>query len=147
MQPPLRNILVPTDGTPVSDKAIELAGSLAASLHATLTVVHVVQETAFGGASLDELDPELRDHRIEELARPVLDRAYAVLARNPAAPSPGEHLVVGVAHEQVLAAIQELSIDLLVLGRTHHSHLGELIFGSTSDELIERAPCPVVVVK
>jgi hypothetical protein len=40
----------------------------------------------------------------------------------------------------------ELHAELLVVGRRRRGALDRLLFGSVSDEIMRRAPCPVVVV-
>jgi len=147
LQPKPRHLLVPFDGTDISLAAVDLASTLAKALVANLTIMHVVQDRSLTGSSLDEADDGLRPGRIEALARPVLAKAFARLAELETGVRAGEFIAVGEPADEILQAIDDLNVDLLVLWRTKHSALGELFFGSTSDDLLDRAPCPVVVLK
>jgi nucleotide-binding universal stress UspA family protein len=49
---------------------------------------------------------------------------------------------------QVLARrASEADCDLVVVGHTGHSRLHNLFLGSTADRIVERAHCPVLVVR
>lgn len=142
-----RHILVPLDGSDDALDAVEMAGVMARALGADLTLMHVVDESAAGGASLANLDTELRQARVEELAQPVLAAAWARLGPLRDDLSAGELVVLGDAPEdEIRKAVIERGIELLVMSHTRHAPLTELFFSSTSRELLDRAPCPILIV-
>jgi nucleotide-binding universal stress UspA family protein len=49
--------------------------------------------------------------------------------------------------EDVLRYAVENQIDEIVIGLRKRSHIGKLLFGSTSRQVILEAPCPVLTVK
>jgi nucleotide-binding universal stress UspA family protein len=89
---------------------------------------------------VDELDEELVRH-----AETTLDAAEHVLR--------GAGLLVErlMLHERAADAIvgtaREWAASLVVLGNRGHSPLASLILGSTSAEVVDRAPCPVLVAR
>jgi nucleotide-binding universal stress UspA family protein len=141
------HILVPVDGSDDALDAVELAGVMARALGADLLLMHVVDEGATGGTALANLDEALRQARVEELARPVLDAAWARLGRLREELAAGELVVLGDSPPaEIRKAVVERGIELLVMSHTRHAALTELFFGSTSRELLDRAPCPILLV-
>jgi len=53
----------------------------------------------------------------------------------------------GQAVNSILAAIQELDVDLVVLGTHGHTGLKRLLMGSVAEQVLRKAPCPVLTVK
>ncbi|MGC4006472.1 MAG: universal stress protein [Pirellulales bacterium] len=48
--------------------------------------------------------------------------------------------------EQILLAIRQLDIDLVVIGKQIKGRLDRLLLGSTSEKVLHNAPCSVLVV-
>lgn len=57
------------------------------------------------------------------------------------------HIVVGRPAPAIVAFIARDGFDLLVTGFKGHSALYHRILGKTTDQLVELAPCAVLVVK
>jgi nucleotide-binding universal stress UspA family protein len=56
-------------------------------------------------------------------------------------------IVPGHAAQTIARAAAEHNVDLIVVGHTGHSRLHHLFLGSTADRVVERASCPVLVVR
>ncbi len=75
----------------------------------------------------------------------IIDRAKAKAVANHV---PFEaHVIAGHAVSSIVEFIQRGGYDLLVIGYMGHSALYNRIIGSTTDRLVELAPCEVMVVK
>ena len=57
------------------------------------------------------------------------------------------HIVVGHAVPTIVDFVERDGFDLLVTGFMGHSALYNRVIGSTTDRLVELAPCAVLVVK
>jgi nucleotide-binding universal stress UspA family protein len=57
------------------------------------------------------------------------------------------HIVVGHAVPAIVDFIEREGFDLLVTGFMGHSALYNRVIGSTTDRLVELAPCTILVVK
>ena len=57
------------------------------------------------------------------------------------------HVVTGHAVPSIIEFIERQGCDLLVIGYMGHSALYNRVIGSTTDRLVEFAPCQVLVVK
>jgi len=52
----------------------------------------------------------------------------------------------GPAADSILEKAREIDADLIVIGAQRHGRFYRMFFGDTGDELMARAPCPVLVV-
>jgi nucleotide-binding universal stress UspA family protein len=135
-------ILAANDGSAGGQKALTAALELARPHSAEVHMVTVEELPRFP-ASIDEVaeEKEEANHRFA----PVI---AAAKARAAAAGVPIQtHLVPGHVVDAVIALVEQLNIDLLVVGFMGHSRLYERIIGSTTDRLVRLAPCAVLVVK
>jgi nucleotide-binding universal stress UspA family protein len=57
------------------------------------------------------------------------------------------HVAAGHAVPTIVEFIERDGFDLLVIGYVGHSAIYNRLIGSTTDRLVELAPCAVVVVK
>ena len=53
----------------------------------------------------------------------------------------------GKAHRQVLAAAEDCHADLIVMGVHGRDAIDLTVFGSTANQVVRRAPCPVLTVR
>jgi nucleotide-binding universal stress UspA family protein len=137
---PFRTILHPTDFSEPSQRALQLACSLARDQGARLVLVHVAARPAavYGEAILipepeDYLKPLKR--QLDQL--PVPDSTVAVERR----------LEEGDAVPDILRVAQETGADLIVMGTHGRTGLGRLLMGSVAEQVVRKAPCPVLTVK
>ena len=91
-----------------------------------------------------------RDRRGQEGSEPSVARACS--ARPPRRGGGGgqardARVVAGHAVPTIVELIEREGFDLLVIGFMGHSALYNRLIGSTTDRLVELAPCPVLVVK
>jgi nucleotide-binding universal stress UspA family protein len=134
-----RSIGVGVDGSPESLLALELAVELArrsgGSVQA-LAALDPVAGVAWGYAYSD-FEQALR----ERLQR-VLDDALAGI---PAELSAQGRLLEDSPAAALVRAAEEEGLDLLCVGSRGYGPLRRVLLGSISAELVETAPCPVVV--
>src|SRR5580704_8560191 len=113
----LRRILVPTDFTETSDRALDWALDLAARLGSSVvTVMHAYEIPILGfpdGALI--ATPEIAS-RISDAARAALDRTVA--KSNHRGVPLDSVLRDGVAYEEINAVAEAMNADLIVIG-TH----------------------------
>jgi nucleotide-binding universal stress UspA family protein len=102
-----------------------------------------VEEMARVPATIDEVveDKLEQNHRFEEVI------ARAQLQAKPARVRLDTHVVPGHAVPSIIEFIERDGFDLLVIGYMGHSALYNRLIGSTTDRLVELAPCHVLVVK
>jgi uncharacterized protein (TIGR02284 family) len=136
---PIHSILVPTDFEPRSEYAFRLACAVARDHGARVTVLHVVpppMAAYVGGVMTPE--PERNDERWAKLRQ-----------QYPSEPQvPVEHLLAeGDPATMILQVAAQNHCDLIVLATHGRTGLGRVLLGSVAEEVVRRAPCPVVTVK
>jgi nucleotide-binding universal stress UspA family protein len=137
-------VLVALDGSVPGYRACRAALEVAARFGARLTLLTVVApELGPQRAQLESLVPRAGtgltlNHQIEEA------KANALAMGIPAV----ETVVLrGRAIESVLGYLRTHPHDLLVVGSRGLSRGSRLVLGSFSSEMVNRAPCPVLVVR
>jgi len=134
-----RRILVAYDGSPQSEKAVELAFSLAECIDSSVLIFAVARPPE--PATSVELGAVLDDARAhyEEGFKKILEKARHNLdvKTDIAVGHPGEHII----HRAEVDGI-----DLIILGRRGRSMLSRMVLGSVSERVLRYAHCPVMVV-
>lgn len=138
------SILIPTDLSPHAYNAFEFAKTLASDKSANLHLLYVV--------SLPELPETIRqmrehDHLITEMTRIAEEELHKLVQEAQAAGFQAyAHVIEGVPSEAILDYVENHAIDIIVQGKHDKNFLERLIFGSASETIIRKAPCPVIVV-
>jgi nucleotide-binding universal stress UspA family protein len=139
-----RNVVVAYDGTDGARAALARAAAVADTEGASLTLVHATMGRA--EALMPEPVPRPSRHPDPEStaeARHLLEQAIdgldPVLSASP-------WIVGGPAAKGVLAVAEEIHADLIVTGSRAHGRVARALVGSVSTELVQNAPCDVLVV-
>ncbi|HJS57327.1 MAG TPA: universal stress protein [Vicinamibacteria bacterium] len=140
----LRHVLCPTDFSEFSERALRNAVAIASTQRSTLTIVHVFPYAAPIGAGMppalvQQLGPAARQKLLERL------QAFAEPAR-AAGLWPQTILLEGDPAREIGRLAEVLSADMLVLGSHGRRGLERFVRGSVTEELVRRAPCPVLTV-
>jgi nucleotide-binding universal stress UspA family protein len=125
-----------------SRAAVAAAEQLADRLGARLRLLYVAMELeAVPELAVAAGQPE--DAVRERMLAEIRERCVAELGE----PLPGDLLVrEGEVPETVARAAVEVSADFIVVGMKGRSALARLVLGDTTNAILERAPCPVVVI-
>lgn len=142
VRPEIRQIMLATDLGPASAAATDEAFRLAAALHAKLLVVSVIDPRTLqlpGGRFRSRIDQE----------RGRLEAAAAELVlRGRRDQVPTSFLIwEGDPAESIIDAAQSEGADMIVVGSHGRGALGRALIGSVSDQVVRRAPCPILVVR
>lgn len=141
----LKRILVPTDFTDTSDRALDWALNLAGRLGGAVTVMHAYEIPVIGfpdGAII--ATPEIAG-RIAEASRAALDTA---VAKRRGGPVPIDGVIrEGVAWEAINALADELDADMVVIGTHGRRGLSRALLGSVAENVVRTAHRPVVTIR
>lgn len=137
-----KKILVASDGSAGAGRALSSAIKLAKTHNAELHMICVEELPRFP-ASVDEVIEEKAEanHVFVPVTAQAEAQAQALGIKLTA------HIVVGHPVKTIAEFVEREGIDLLVVGYMGHSALYNRIIGSTTDRLVELAPCAVLVVK
>ena len=141
----IQNILVPSDFSECSDRAVRYGLELARKFDSTLHLLHVVQDpmtqpwAAEGFAvPLLEVVEQWQKQAADRLAGtvPPADRARVRIASTVASP-----------YAEILLYAGEHDIDLIVMGTHGRGGVSHLLLGSIAEKVVRRSPCPVLTVR
>lgn len=124
--------------------AVNAAVALSQRLGAELKLVYVSEELEAVEDLADAAGQSPEEVRRRMIAE-ILERCHEELGN----PLPGgAELIVreGEVADGVTRAAVELGADLVVVGMKGRSTLAKLVLGDATGAILERAPCPVVVI-
>lgn len=142
----LKKILVPTDFSDGAHHALSYGISFAREYRAELLLLHVVEGVAAPYAS--DLFPVPMAEVFQELAsyaRRELDKlAEAARAKGVAVRT---EVAQGKPSFEIMRVAREETSDMIVLGTHGKGMLDQALFGSTTERVVRKAPCPVLTVR
>jgi len=137
-----KNILVPIDFSPFSERALDYACALADKLGASIHLVNAI------GASLPELNVALTDSMIEKLrAGAIAQLEKLTRERAPFAKFGRVSVEPGDPRDAILKAATAVHADLIVIASHGRRGVSRLVLGSVAEDVTRRASCPVLVVR
>jgi nucleotide-binding universal stress UspA family protein len=133
------------DGSPESEVALAVAGSIAVAAGARLSILGVV-DVRIPGLSWSRLGEDQMKEVWSELLEPQVD-SLRVKAQ-VAAEAIGGEVGVDIRRGRPADALRELGdqVDLLVIGSRRWGTAARVLLGSTGEALLHSATCPVLVV-
>lgn len=138
-----KNILFTTDFTGASVNAAQYAASLARRYGASIQVLHVVDtsEEAAGfylpHLSFEKLDADLND-AAGAMLKKFCDKNFKGI--DDLKPT----VLSGEPYKEILKAAA--GADVIVMGTFGKAHLDRVLFGSTTERVMRKSKCPVLVV-
>lgn len=137
----LKRILVATDFSEWSKRAL-LVGLGIAQRHASnLHLVHVLPSEGYGVAGAGMLGAvNFARHNARDLESEFLQKGYLEGIRYQVSVEKGDVWPV------VSRMIEEEGVDLVVIGTRGRSGLGRLLLGSVAERIFRHSPCPVLTV-
>ena len=141
-----RNILVPVDledestwGQPLST-AVEYAGWAGAKVH----VMTVVPNEMMKMTVVAQVIPEDFEEKLRNDAKQRLATAIKKCVSDESDVQQIVHL--GKIPHEILETARDIEADLIVMA-AHKPKLGDFVTGSTTDQVVRRAPCSVWIIR
>lgn len=134
-----KHVLLATDFTGASQRALEMALALTADCAAMLTVVHTCEVPVY----VEPTVPEALTPLVQRARSKLDDLVGSVQAACPGARGV---LKVGVPWEQILAAAAESRADLIVMGTHGRRGIDHAVMGSMAERVVQFSPVPVLTV-
>jgi len=142
----LKKVLVPTDFSDSARHAFSYGVSFAREYHAELVLLHVVENLTVGYASdlfpvpMAEVFQEISGYAKTELAKLAEEARQKGVAVT-------ELVVQGKPSAEIIRHAADNGVDMIVLGTHGKGMLDQALFGSTTERVVRRAPCPVLTVR
>jgi len=144
-----RRILVPVDFSVCSLAALEHAVGLAERFGSAVDVLHVWQLPSTLGRDDSVALPGHRHETVAALAesqtRQALDAVVVEVAQRGV--SVRTLIEGGTPSEAIIEHARQGAYDLIVMGTHGHTGLPHLLRGSVAEQVVRRAPCPVLTIR
>jgi nucleotide-binding universal stress UspA family protein len=140
----LKNIVVPLDFSKASLESLRYAVQLAAPYGSSICLVYVIERTSLN-RNLENIPLILPEVELGQIAR---QRLLSIRQKEIGNTLPVTIRVsVGKPSWEIVTIAREIDADLIVIGSHGQSGLGRILLGSTAEQVIRRAPCPVLVLR
>lgn len=142
------HLLVPVDGTELSERAaqagIELARKLGAQMTAFVAEPLPPLPTMGTNPQVYARDAEAHLQRTQQHAQTVLDRIVS-LAKEQGVTCHAKFQRSDNVDASIVAAAQEFNCDLIVMATHGRGAFGELLFGSHTKNVLAKSTLPLLV--
>jgi len=143
----LKRIMVPTDFFESSKKAIDYAVDLAKRYNAELILLSVVDDRIFQDGFLDAFIEQevirsrngVVEERLKAIKKEITDKEPSLKVR--------WKMSLGIVFTEILHYAKEENVDLIVMGTHGTTGLAHVLIGSTTEKIVRKATCSVLVVR
>jgi nucleotide-binding universal stress UspA family protein len=141
-----KRILCATDFSPSALLALRFALDLARQADGAVTLLHSIEFLAEEEPRMvAQFDVLAFRQRLQEEAKMRLEELVAAESRTWA--SIETEVVIGRPYREVLKAADARQSDLIVMGAQGRGGIGLALFGSTTQQVVRGASCPVLTVR
>ncbi|AWV96797.1 universal stress protein [Arcticibacterium luteifluviistationis] len=139
----MKKVLITLDYDPTSQKVAKSGFDMAKTMHAEITLLHVISKPLFYYTQYSGMyqQLELRDD-LKVAAQDFLNKTKKDLGTE------GIKILVkeGESAEQILLAAKEINADIIVLGTHSRKWLENILMGSVAEEVLKDASIPLFIV-
>jgi universal stress protein A len=142
----ITNILVPIDFSNYSKNALRYAVNFSKKFQSKIFLIYVVEpiiypsDFSMGQVSFPVTDIELSERAKEELNTLAKEEIGLEI--------PVETIIrTGKPFVEINETARELDIDLIIIATHGHTGMEHLLFGSTAEKVVRKAPCPVLTLR
>ncbi|MBN1659421.1 MAG: universal stress protein [Anaerolineae bacterium] len=143
-----KKLLVPVDGSSLSNRAVETAAALAECCNASVHLIHVIRDLSLPKEILEMMAAgevtASRTQILHDSAEIILGNARKKLEAAGIVDVDSECLF-GDPSTQILAAATERGVDLIVLGQRGLAPHGDLL-GGVARKIVNRTTIPCLIV-
>ena len=142
----IKTILFPTDFSNGARAALDYALSLSCDYKARLILLYVIQDISIAewyipsSLSVTDLVEEMQKSASKEMERWAAEAAARV--------KDVEKIIVrGVPFVEIIRTAKDRKADVIVIGTHGRTGIDHMLFGSTAEKVVRKAPCPVLTVR
>lgn len=142
----INKILVPIDFSNYSKNALKYAVNFAKKFNSKIYLVYVVEPVIYpSDFSMGQVTFPVSDIEMNERAKDELES----LAKTEIGSQFEVETVIktGKPFVEINETASELDIDLIIIATHGHTGMEHLLFGSTAEKVVRKAPCPVLTLR
>lgn len=144
--PQINKILVPVDFSDYSVNAVSYAVDFAGKFDAKIYLIYIVEpmlypaDFSMGQIAIPDVNEDLVKRAEDELKS---------LAKNHLEGKVDYELIIktGRPFIEIIETADQHDIDLIIISTHGHTGVEHLLFGSTAEKVVRKAPCPVLTLR
>jgi nucleotide-binding universal stress UspA family protein len=143
MEPNIKKVLVPIDFSDYSKNSLRYSINFVKCFNAELLMIYVVEPVIYppdfsmGQIAVPSVDLELDRRASEELNKLAVTEIPRDMKVRTIIKS-------GKPFVEIIETAAEENVDLIIIASHGHSGVEHILFGSTADKVVRKAPCPVL---
>lgn len=141
-----KKILVPVDFSDYSIQALKFASEYAGMFGAEIVLVYIVEpviyppDLSIGQIALPTLTYQVDERAKEELVRVAKENIREGIPVTPV-------VKLGKPYLEIIEVARAEDVDLIIISTHGHTGVEQILFGSTADKVVRKAPCPVLTLR
>jgi len=142
----IQKILVPIDFSDYSKKALKYTINFAKQFNAEIILVYVIEPLMYpADLSMGQMVIPQSTVNLSEKSKAELE----VLAKKEIGDQLNFDIIVktGKPFIEIIETASETDSDLIIISTHGHTGVEHLLFGSTSEKVVRKAPCPVLTLR
>jgi universal stress protein A len=147
----LRKLLVPTDFSANSKKALIYAVRLAQRNNSSLILFHAFEPPEFVRQLPQDYSYEFHEETMKQCDTAMRRSAETLGMLSEAVKGSNIQIEtsqrLGTPYEEIVKFAKEKEVDLIVIATYGYTGLKHFLLGSTAERVVRLAPCPVLVVR
>ena len=146
MELDIKKILVAIDFSDYSHSSLKYAANFAHKFNAEITLIYVVEPVIYppdfsmGQIAIPSVNAEWdlkAKEELEKLAKQEIPEGIKVSII----------LKTGKPFLEIIDTAAEENVDLIIIATHGHSGVEHILFGSTAEKVVRKAPCPVLTLR
>ena len=133
--PDVNKIMVTTDFSEGTNRAMEFAFAIAQEAPAEVTLLHVMQQPPEGREPLEGIRKVLEEHLDSMVPSEVRNWCHVV-----------PRVEIGTPYQRILAIAKETDVDLIVMNIHGIGIWERAVMGATAERVLRAAECPVLAI-
>lgn len=146
METTINKVLVPIDFSDYSKSALKYAVNFAKSFNAEIILIYVVEPVIYppdfsmGQIAMPSINTEWDDRAKDELQKLAKSEIIGVVKAKTI-------IKTGKPFVEIIETAKEENVDLIIIATHGRSGVEHILFGSTAEKVVRKAPCPVLTLR
>jgi nucleotide-binding universal stress UspA family protein len=143
----IQKIMVAYDFSDYSKEAMEYAAELADELKSDLMIVNVINQRDVDALLRAEMESASfsADKFIKDNKKDRLEEIHKIIEEISAKHIPVEiKIKTGVPFRELIQAVKDGGVDLVIMGRKGRSNFAGILFGTTAEKMFRHCPAPLL---
>ncbi len=142
----IKSIMIPIDFSDYSRSALKYAVDFARTFKAKMHLVYVLEPSVYpadfsmGQISLPAVEVETTRKAMDELENLAKTEITSDIKYDT-------KIRTGSAFVEIIEHARETDTDLIIISTHGHTGVEHLLFGSTAEKIVRKAPCPVLTLR